>query len=163
MIHNLFDEYRFFAKYPDKELAITAALFGGLVQRDLVAGRWLDLALRYMLVSSIRQLTGLLVKAGAHAQVRPSNAACLSCVMHAKMLWGCRSFAGHPLDRGNEHTAVWRPDVRCAVQDAARSPPGSKLFTFARSSLQHCHAALRAWPHYCAHLLQVLSRPCMRC
>ena len=50
MIHNLFDEYRFFAKYPDKELAITAALFGGLVQRNLVAGRWLDLALRYLLV-----------------------------------------------------------------------------------------------------------------
>ena len=50
MIHNLFDEYRFFAKYPDKELAITAALFGGLVQRGLVAGRWLDLALRYLLV-----------------------------------------------------------------------------------------------------------------
>ena len=50
MIHNLFDEYRFFAKYPDKELAITAALFGGLVQQNLVAGRWLDLALRYLLV-----------------------------------------------------------------------------------------------------------------
>ena len=50
MIHNLFDEYRFFAKYPDKELAITAALFGGLVQLNLVAGRWLDLALRYLLV-----------------------------------------------------------------------------------------------------------------
>ena len=44
---------------------------------------------------------------------------------------------------------------RLAVQDAARSPPGSKLFTFALSSLQHCREALRAWPHYCAHLLQV--------
>jgi CCR4-NOT transcription complex subunit 1 len=29
MIHNLFDEYRFFPKYPDKELKITAVLFGG--------------------------------------------------------------------------------------------------------------------------------------
>ena len=50
MIHNLFDEYRFYAKYPDKELAITATLFGGLVQQGLVTGRWLDLSLRYMLV-----------------------------------------------------------------------------------------------------------------
>ena len=39
MIHNLFDEYRFFAKYPDKELSITAVLFGGLIQRGLVADR----------------------------------------------------------------------------------------------------------------------------
>ena len=40
MIHNLFDEYRFFAKYPDKELSITAVLFGGLIQRGLVADRY---------------------------------------------------------------------------------------------------------------------------
>ena len=39
MIHNLFDEYRFFAKYPDKELAITAVLFGGLIQQGLIADR----------------------------------------------------------------------------------------------------------------------------
>lgn len=28
MIHNLFDEYRFFSKYPEKELRITGILFG---------------------------------------------------------------------------------------------------------------------------------------
>ena len=33
MVHNLFDEYRFFNKYPDKELHITALLFGGLVRQ----------------------------------------------------------------------------------------------------------------------------------
>ena len=28
MLHNLFDEYRFFHKYPEKELKTTAVLFG---------------------------------------------------------------------------------------------------------------------------------------
>jgi CCR4-NOT transcription complex subunit 1 len=49
MVHNLFDEYRFFPKYPDKELRITALLFGALVARRLVAGAHLGLALRYVL------------------------------------------------------------------------------------------------------------------
>jgi CCR4-NOT transcription complex subunit 1 len=32
MIHNLFDEYRFFHNYPDKELRITGILFGNLIK-----------------------------------------------------------------------------------------------------------------------------------
>lgn len=36
MVHNLFDEYRFFPKYPDKELNITAVLFGQLIHHQLV-------------------------------------------------------------------------------------------------------------------------------
>lgn len=39
MVHNLFDEYRFFVSYPDKELAITAHLFGALLHHQLLAGR----------------------------------------------------------------------------------------------------------------------------
>lgn len=31
IVHNIFDEYRFFHKYPDRERYITALLFGGLV------------------------------------------------------------------------------------------------------------------------------------
>ena len=49
MIHNLFDEYRFFPKYPDKELHITAVLFGALVQHQLVSSVTLGIALRYVL------------------------------------------------------------------------------------------------------------------
>ena len=39
MLHNLFDEYRFLVKYPDRELQITARLFGGLVRMGLVTVR----------------------------------------------------------------------------------------------------------------------------
>ena len=49
MIHSLFDEYRFFPKYPDKELRITGVLFGQLIQHKLVTYIPLGIALRYVL------------------------------------------------------------------------------------------------------------------
>jgi len=49
MVHNLFDEYRFFARYPEKELRITGILFGTLIQEQLVSSITLGIALRYVL------------------------------------------------------------------------------------------------------------------
>ena len=49
MVHNLFDEYRFFSKYPEKELRITGILFGTLIQEQLVSSITLGIALRYVL------------------------------------------------------------------------------------------------------------------
>ena len=49
MIHNLFDEYRFFQKYPDPELEVTGNLFGTLVRHQLVSSITLGIALRYVL------------------------------------------------------------------------------------------------------------------
>jgi CCR4-NOT transcription complex subunit 1 len=49
MIHNLFDEYRFFHKYPEKELQVTGKLFGTLIQHQLVSSITLGIALRYIL------------------------------------------------------------------------------------------------------------------
>ena len=54
MIFNLFDEYRFFNKYPEKELHITAVLFSGLVHLRLVEGQQLDTLLRLVL-DALRQ------------------------------------------------------------------------------------------------------------
>ncbi len=36
MLRNLFEEYRFFPQYPDKELNTTAVLFGGIIEQGLV-------------------------------------------------------------------------------------------------------------------------------
>lgn len=36
MLRNLLEEYKFFPQYPDKELQITAQLFGGMIDRNLV-------------------------------------------------------------------------------------------------------------------------------
>ena len=49
MVHNLFDEYRFFPKYPEKELRITAVLFGRLINHQLVVSMTLGVALRCVL------------------------------------------------------------------------------------------------------------------
>jgi len=49
MIHALFDEYRFFNQYPEKELRITAVLFGLLIKHRLVYLETLGIALRYVL------------------------------------------------------------------------------------------------------------------
>eukprot|EP00934_Nitzschia_sp_Nitz4_P003719 Nitzschia sp. Nitz4//scaffold308_size21609//5174//12956//NITZ4_008602-RA/size21609-processed-gene-0.37-mRNA-1//-1//CDS//3329547152//3709//frame0 len=49
VIHNLFDEYRFFARYPEKELRITGIIFGTLIQEQLVSSITLGIALRYVL------------------------------------------------------------------------------------------------------------------
>ena len=43
------DEYRFFSKYPEKELRITGILFGLLIKEQLVSSITLGIALRYVL------------------------------------------------------------------------------------------------------------------
>ncbi|KAG7349528.1 CCR4-Not complex component, Not1 [Nitzschia inconspicua] len=55
MVHNLFDEYRFFSKYPEKELRITGILFGTLIQEQLVSSITLGIALRYVLEALRKQ------------------------------------------------------------------------------------------------------------
>ncbi|CAH0545815.1 unnamed protein product [Brassicogethes aeneus] len=50
MLRNLFEEYKFFPQYPDKELHITAQLFGGIIERGIVTSYIaLGLALRFVL------------------------------------------------------------------------------------------------------------------
>ncbi|CAN6460845.1 unnamed protein product [Victoria cruziana] len=51
MIHNLFDEYKFFQKYPERQLKITAILFGSLIKHQLVSHLTLGVALRVVLDS----------------------------------------------------------------------------------------------------------------
>jgi CCR4-NOT transcription complex subunit 1 len=57
MIHNLFDEYKFFVRYPDRELMITSILFGVLIQNQIVTAMALGVALRYVL-EALRQPVG---------------------------------------------------------------------------------------------------------
>ena len=48
MIHSLLDEYRFFPEYPLSALASTSLLFGALLQRDLIQGTTLTVALNFI-------------------------------------------------------------------------------------------------------------------
>nr|CAG8466511.1 6213_t:CDS:10 [Entrophospora candida] len=49
MIHNLFDEYQFLPKYPQRELNLTSIIFGSLIKYQLVGYVALGVALRYIL------------------------------------------------------------------------------------------------------------------
>eukprot|EP01060_Flectonema_neradi_P028934 TRINITY_DN3906_c2_g2_i1.p1 TRINITY_DN3906_c2_g2~~TRINITY_DN3906_c2_g2_i1.p1 ORF type:complete len:2253 (+),score=559.38 TRINITY_DN3906_c2_g2_i1:214-6972(+) len=54
MVHNLFDEFRFFSRYPPKELKITAELFGGIVAYNVLENTRLATALKYVLQNLAR-------------------------------------------------------------------------------------------------------------
>ena len=54
MINSLFEEYKFFSRYPDKELGITATLFGGLIQDQVVNPMPLAFAMQSVL-DAVRQ------------------------------------------------------------------------------------------------------------
>ncbi|XP_065187096.1 CCR4-NOT transcription complex subunit 1-like isoform X2 [Sycon ciliatum] len=64
MLRNLFEEYKFFSSYPDKELQITGLLFGGLIEHNLVTYMYLGLALRYVLESLRKPVTHKLFSFG---------------------------------------------------------------------------------------------------
>ncbi|KAK4801597.1 hypothetical protein SAY86_022084 [Trapa natans] len=49
MIGNLFEEYRFFPKYPERQLQIAAVLFGSVIKHQLVTHIMLGIALRCVL------------------------------------------------------------------------------------------------------------------
>ena len=36
MLRNMFEEYKFFPQFPEKELQITGQLFGGIIEHGLV-------------------------------------------------------------------------------------------------------------------------------
>ena len=67
MVHNLFDEYRYFPKYPDKPLRTTALLFGALVQHGLVSHITLGMFLRYVLEALRKPPGSKMCKFGAAA------------------------------------------------------------------------------------------------
>ncbi|XP_022770231.1 CCR4-NOT transcription complex subunit 1-like isoform X3 [Durio zibethinus] len=49
MVANLFEEYRFFPKYPERQLKIAAVLFGSVIKQQLVTHLTLGIALRGVL------------------------------------------------------------------------------------------------------------------
>uniref|UniRef100_A0A7S1J542 CCR4-NOT transcription complex subunit 1 n=1 Tax=Eutreptiella gymnastica TaxID=73025 RepID=A0A7S1J542_9EUGL len=66
-IHNLYDEYRFFPKYPEKEMQITAQLFGGLVARNIVVNQNLGIALKCVLQAIAKPLNNKMSQFGTIA------------------------------------------------------------------------------------------------
>ncbi|KAI9104094.1 CCR4-Not complex component, Not1-domain-containing protein [Phlyctochytrium arcticum] len=73
MVRNLFDEYKFFSRYPEKELGTTSVLFGALIQHQIVTSRALGVALRYVLDALRQPIGSRLFKFGAKALMQFQN------------------------------------------------------------------------------------------
>ena len=67
MIHNLLDEYRFFPKYPEKELTLTGIIFGLLIHHLLLTETALGIALRFILDALKRPYDSKMFKFGLTA------------------------------------------------------------------------------------------------
>lgn len=67
MLHSLFDEFRFFASYPDKELNITGILFGKLILHQLISHVPLGIAFRYVLEALRKPSSSKMFKFGVLA------------------------------------------------------------------------------------------------
>ncbi|EJT98519.1 Not1-domain-containing protein [Dacryopinax primogenitus] len=70
MLHTLFDEYKFFPVYPPRELAITAVLFGAIIDQNLVDHIPLGIAIRYVLDALRQPPDSNMFKFGVQALLR---------------------------------------------------------------------------------------------
>lgn len=71
MVHTLFDEYRWFEMYyPPRELAMTAIVFGSLIQYQLIDYIPLGIAIRYVLDALRNQPDSNMFKFGLQALLR---------------------------------------------------------------------------------------------
>jgi CCR4-NOT transcription complex subunit 1 len=48
MLHSMFDEYRFFHKYPHKYLEMISKLFGAIIKNRLIDSVLLEIALKFV-------------------------------------------------------------------------------------------------------------------
>lgn len=70
MIHNLFDEYQYFHGYPEKELALTATIFGILIQYQLISYVPLGIALRCIMDALKKPANSKLFKFGLQSLIQ---------------------------------------------------------------------------------------------
>lgn len=70
MTQNLFDEYRFFSKYPENELILTATIFGAIIKHQLISHVPLGIGLRYVVEALKKPLNHKLFKFGIHALIQ---------------------------------------------------------------------------------------------
>ncbi|KAE8230223.1 hypothetical protein CF326_g4782 [Tilletia indica] len=74
MVHTLFDEYRYFEMYyPQRELAMTAVVFGSLIQYQLIDSIPLGIAVRYVLDALRNPTESSMFKFGLQALMRFQN------------------------------------------------------------------------------------------
>ena len=94
MIHSLLDEYRFFSEYPLTALASTSLLFGALLQKDLIQGTTLTVALNFIWESCNQPQDSHLFKFAVQALYN-FKSRLHEYPIYCKHLLECQPLAGH--------------------------------------------------------------------
>lgn len=94
MIHSLLDEYRFFPEYPLNALASTSLLFGALLQKDIIQGTTLTVALNFIWESCNQPQDSHLFKFAVQALYN-FKSRLHEYPIYCKHLLECKSFSAH--------------------------------------------------------------------
>ena len=94
MIHSLLDEYRFFSEYPLSALASTSLLFGALLEKDLIQGTTLTVALNFIWESCNQPQDSPLFKFAVQSLYN-FKSRLHEYPMYCKHLLECRSLPSH--------------------------------------------------------------------
>lgn len=94
MIHSLLDEYRFFSEYPLSALASTSLLFGALLEKDLIQGTTLTVALNFIWESCNQPQDSPLFKFAVQSLYN-FKSRLHEYPMYCKHLLECRSLSSH--------------------------------------------------------------------
>ncbi|KAL0397728.1 UNVERIFIED_CONTAM: CCR4-NOT transcription complex subunit [Sesamum calycinum] len=143
MIGNLFEEYKFFSKYPERQLRIAAILFGKV--SDLL---WTVLKMDYLVLEHF-------MKELPTVNVTRNGCYTNSCG------WSSSFFSGSQFDDFGsliKHQLVTHLTLGIALRavlDALRKPADSKMFSFGTKALEQFVDRLIEWPQYCNHILQI--------
>lgn len=95
MIHSLLDEYRFFAEYPLSALASTSLLFGALLEKDLIQGTTLTVALNFIWESCNQPQDSHLFKFAVQSLYN-FKSRLHEYPIYCKHLLECQSLSAHP-------------------------------------------------------------------
>ncbi|OIW00926.1 hypothetical protein TanjilG_10004 [Lupinus angustifolius] len=149
MIANLFEEYRFFQKYPERQLKIAAVLFAALslsrhpnIIPGLEIGSVVVTQSKSPLFLTYPRALGLSFK----CLIFFSNFRRPSVV--------CFEVRGSVI----KHQLVTHLSLGIALRyvlDALRKPADSKMFMFGSLALEQFVDRLTEWPQYCNHILQI--------
>ncbi|KAL0464605.1 UNVERIFIED_CONTAM: CCR4-NOT transcription complex subunit [Sesamum latifolium] len=148
MIGNLFEEYKFFSKYPERQLRIAAVLFAVYnsevndlgESRDNIYTGWSWENVKNNVKYAFSIVKGYLLNWAMWLQ--------LSTVNLMFLLSG--SLIKHQLV-----THLTLGIALRAVLDALRKPADSKMFSFGTKALEQFVDRLIEWPQYCNHILQI--------
>lgn len=131
IIRNLLDEYRFFPRYPERELRLTASLFGAIIRRGLLEPLTLGLALRLILDSLRKDPSNHMYIFGSVALEQFTSRA---------LQW--RQFCEQLLH--SPHLPMTHPDLIKTIEKAHMSRDQESLQNGARDENAHVSAAAAA-------------------